>query len=116
MGMPRKKDTPFGKRRKIPLVKNMPVGSKKSAPLINYNAIVPHAGKVQQHLVYLGITIPPNGDNPVCIAIQQIRHSLRVMSFRQGIPGTVVENIPQQNKVIGVECIEPLHRLLGKSE
>ena len=73
--------------------------------------VVRHAGEGEHHLVHLGLAVSANGENSVLQAGQHGDHGFRGIVPGQVVSRTVVQQVAQQNDLIGFFSFNQLHQL-----
>ena len=73
-----------------------------AAGLIKQRGVVGHDGKVEHHLVDLGVAVAAHRDDAVGQGVEQRNHALGGVVARQVVARTVVEQVAQQNDAVGL--------------
>ncbi len=86
---------------------HMPVGGKDgkrpARPVRQFQeTIIRQNREVKHHLIHLCITVSPDTEQIILHQIQHADHFLRRITFRQVVPRSVVEDIPQQGADIAL--------------
>ncbi len=85
----------------------MTVAHKPAAPINQQLVVRGCDGKAQQHLIHFGIAISPHRHDIGGQLVEPLGNCSRVVSFRHGITRAVVEQIAEQQVVIGLPGVQP---------
>ena len=100
MGVPEQEHAALRQGRKIIRVVVMSMGQIEGFPVQKQLGKLRHAGKRQNHLVNLRLTVAPNRDDVFPVPAQHGDHLLRRVVPGQVVPGAVVQQISQQNQPV----------------
>ena len=84
-----------------------------AAGLVEQRGIVGHDGKVEDHLVDLGIAVAAHRDDAVGQGVEQRDYALGSVIARQVVARTVIEQVAQQDDAIGVLALDGSDEALG---
>ena len=101
---------------------HMPVGGKDgkrpARPVRQFQeTVIRQDREVKHHLIHLCITVSPDTEQIILHRIQHGDHFLRRIAFRQVVPRSVIENIPQQEQTVrpfSLICIQHLPAVQGR--
>ena len=103
-----------GEGRAVLLIVHMTVSKEHSPAVINYEGVVGHDGKLQQHLVHLSVAITANGNDLVLHCVQSLNNALGVDALGYAVARTVVEDVAKDAEhvamLVGVETEHLLKR------
>ena len=98
-------------RRRAGLVVAVAVGGEKGQAIPLHQGVVRHDGEFQYHLVHFAVTVAPDSDDFVLHGVELLGHRRAVVLLRQMVPGTVVEQVPQQQQFFRALRLEGVHQL-----
>ena len=81
--------------------------------LVKQRGIVGHNGKVEHHLVDLGVTVAAHRDDAVGQGVEQRDYALGGVIARQVVARTVVEQVAQQHDAVGLLGLDGGAEALG---
>ncbi len=97
--------------RRIFGIEYVPVGKKDSPALKPEQGTVRRNREVKNHLIHLGIAVPPHTEQLFPPLIEHFYDLLRRVAAGQIVSGTVIENIPQQEKLVRFFIVKPFQHL-----
>ena len=84
-----------------------------AAGLVEQRGVVRHDGKVEHHLVDLGVTVAAHRDDAVGQGVEQRNHALGGVVARQVVARAVVEQVSQQHDAVGLLGFDGGDQALG---
>ena len=111
--VPIEQDRPLRHWRYVLLVPEVAVGGVEGEALPLQQGVVRQHGELQYHLVHLAVAVAPHGDDLILDPVEQPRRCHAVVLHGEGIPGTVVEQVPQQQQLLRLFDPEGVQQLLG---
>ena len=105
-----------GEGRSVLLIVHMAVGQEQSSSVVYYEGIVGHDGKLQQHLVYLGITVAANGNDLVLHSVKSLNDTLRVDALGYAVARTVVEDVAKDAEHVAMLAGVEVEHLLKRGQ
>ena len=80
---------------------------------IHKDVVVGHAGKVEDHLVDLGLAVASHGDDAVGDAVEHLDHALGRVVGGQVVAGAVVQEVAEEHHPIGLLGLDGGHEALA---
>ena len=111
MGMSIQKDVAIPKERGMFRIHVVTMAGIDHPAIPIQQAIFRKNRKLQHHLVHLCIAVTPNADNGFLDAVEKGNHLFGVIFPRQIIAGTMIEDIPQQQKPVRLFLVEQIYQL-----
>ena len=84
-----------------------------AAGLVEQRGVVRHDGKVEHHLVDLGVAVAAHRDDAVGQGVEQRNHALGGVVARQVVARAVVEQVAQQHDAVGLLGFDGGDQALG---
>ena len=73
----------------------MTMGEQIALSAIHQKGISLHDGEIEQHLVYLCITVASHCNDLVCQVVESLHNALGVYALRYAVAGAVVDDVAQ---------------------
>ena len=89
------------------------MGEHQRSVCVHHQRVIAQAGKVQHHLIHLGIAVATHGCNAVGVSVQQLRHLSRCVAFGQGIARPVVQQVAKQQQSVGAFFVKASRKRFG---
>lgn len=77
------------------LIIYMTMGEQIALSAIHQKGISFHDGEIEQHLVYLCITVASHCNDLVCQVVESLHNALGVYALRYAVAGAVVDDVAQ---------------------
>lgn len=101
-------------RREQVGVPQVPVGEPEGAAgLVDELGVVAHARKIQHHLVHLGLAVAAHAGDGGGQTVEHGDDLLGSIAARQVVAGAVVEEIAQEDDLVGLLGVDSLHKALA---
>ena len=92
-------------RRQIAAVVDVSVGEEEAGVFQVQFGVAAHNGKLQHHLVYFAVAVPPDCQQRAFSVVEQFGDLLRIVEIRNSVARSVVEQIAQSHQAVGVETV-----------
>ena len=112
-GVAVEQDVPFGQRRRVLSIIDMPVGGINELFARREDAVIRHHREIQHHLVHLGLAVAPDAAEFVFQAVQHRDDLFRRVVPGQVVPGAVVKQVAQHQQPVSPLPLKGLHHLFA---
>lgn len=114
VGVAVEQDIPRPQRRQGVFMKVVTVGGKNGLVPQGQKAVLRQDGKVQHHLVYLGVAVAPHAQQAVLPLVEQGDDLFGGIVPGQIVPGAVVEQVAQKQEPVRSLPVKGFQQFLQK--